>query len=102
VPGQPVPFRIAVATTVVYRIVKPPLAASTGVAMRDAREQLFAAAERDLGRLAANADVETLALTLIGTGHLLFAGREGAPPEAEEVRRVVTSVIAGAGGEARY
>ena len=58
----------------------------------------YLAAERELGRLAADADVETLALTLIGTGHLLFAGREGVPPETEAVRKVVTSVIAGAGG----
>ena len=33
---------------------------------------------------------------LIGTGHLLFAGREGTPPEAEAVDKVVTTVIAGA------
>ncbi|MFI1170618.1 TetR family transcriptional regulator [Streptomyces melanogenes] len=52
--------------------------------------------ERALGRIAPDADIDTLALTLIGTGHLLFAGREGAPPEPEEVRRVVTSVIAAA------
>jgi AcrR family transcriptional regulator len=50
--------------------------------------------ERDLGRIAADADVETLALTLIGAGHLLFAGRDGTSPE--EVHKVVTSVIASA------
>jgi AcrR family transcriptional regulator len=38
--------------------------------------------ERELGRIAADADVDTLALMLIGTGHLLFAGREGILPEA--------------------
>jgi hypothetical protein len=32
---------------------------------------------------------------LIGTGHLLFAGRQGTPPEAGAVRKVVTTVIAG-------
>ncbi|MCT9007893.1 TetR/AcrR family transcriptional regulator [Streptomyces rhizosphaerihabitans] len=53
-------------------------------------------AERDLGRIAPDADVDTLALTLIGTGHLLFAGRESAPPDLEGVRRMVTSVVAGA------
>ena len=51
--------------------------------------------ERELGRIAADADVDTLALMLIGTGHLLFAGREGTPPEAGAVRKVVTTVIAG-------
>jgi AcrR family transcriptional regulator len=55
----------------------------------------YLTAERDLGRIAADADVDTLALTLIGTGHLLFAGREGAPLEAAAVRKVVTTVITG-------
>ena len=52
-------------------------------------------AERGLGRIAADADVETLALTLIGTGHLLFAGHEDSPPEAAAVDRVVAGVVAG-------
>lgn len=51
--------------------------------------------ERDLGRIAPDTDVDTLALTLIGTGHLLFAGREGVPPETEAVRRIVATVVAG-------
>jgi AcrR family transcriptional regulator len=55
----------------------------------------YLSAERDLGRIAADADVDTLAPTLIGAGHLLFAGREGAPPEPEAVRKMVTTVIAG-------
>jgi len=55
----------------------------------------YLAAERDLGRIAADADVDTLAPTLIGAGHLLFADRKGTPPEAEAVRRVVTTVVAG-------
>jgi AcrR family transcriptional regulator len=58
----------------------------------------YLAAERDLSRVAADADVGMLALTLIGAGHLLFAGRAGAPPEAAEVRRVVDSVLAGVAG----
>lgn len=55
----------------------------------------YLTAERDLGRITADADVDTLALTLIGTGHLLFAGREDTPPEAGAVRKVVATVIAG-------
>jgi len=39
--------------------------------------------------------VGTLALMLIGTGHLLFAGREGSPPEAGAVGKVVITVVAG-------
>ena len=54
----------------------------------------YLSAERDLGRIESEADVDTLAAMLIGTGHLLFAGRESAPPEPEAVRRVVTSAIA--------
>jgi len=54
----------------------------------------YLTAERDLGRIAADADVDTLAPTLIGAGHLLFAGREGIPPGAEAVRKMVTTVIA--------
>ncbi|MEV4173195.1 TetR family transcriptional regulator [Nonomuraea sp. NPDC049709] len=50
--------------------------------------------ERALGRIAADADVDTLALTLIGAAHLLFAGREGAPPETGAVDRVVATVMA--------
>jgi AcrR family transcriptional regulator len=53
-------------------------------------------AERDLGRVAADADVDTLAPTLIGAGHLLFADRKGAPPEPAAVRKVVATVIASA------
>jgi hypothetical protein len=45
----------------------------------------YLSAERDLGRLAADADIDVLALTLIG------ASRD---PEA--VARMVTTVLAGA------
>jgi AcrR family transcriptional regulator len=55
----------------------------------------YLTAERELGRIAADADVGTLAPTLIGAGHLLFADREAGPPDTGAVRRVVTAVIAG-------
>ncbi|GAA2697844.1 TetR/AcrR family transcriptional regulator [Nonomuraea recticatena] len=55
----------------------------------------YLAVERDLGRIAADADVDTLAPTLIGAGHLLFADRQVTRPEAEAVHKVVTTVIAG-------
>ena len=61
----------------------------------------YLAAERDLGRIAADADVGTLAPTLLGASHLLFADREGVPPEAEAVGKVVTTVIAGVVREPR-
>ncbi|MFI7701517.1 TetR/AcrR family transcriptional regulator [Nonomuraea sp. NPDC049480] len=50
--------------------------------------------ECELGRIAADADVDALALSLIGAGHMLFAGREGVPPEPGEVSKVVDAVIA--------
>ncbi|MFD9880928.1 TetR/AcrR family transcriptional regulator [Streptomyces alboflavus] len=56
----------------------------------------YLAAERDLGRVAADADIDALAPTLIGAAHLLFADRTGAPPQEAAVRRVVATVMAGA------
>jgi len=50
--------------------------------------------ERDLGRIAADADVDALAPMLIGTGHLLFAARDGTPPEPAAVAKVVAAAIA--------
>jgi len=69
----------------------------TGVPLlADAADMLAAylAAERDRGRLAPDADVPTLAPTLVGAGHLLFADREAAPPAPDEVRKVVAGVVA--------
>ncbi|WP_262702913.1 MULTISPECIES: TetR/AcrR family transcriptional regulator [Streptomyces] len=54
----------------------------------------YLAAERDRGRIAADADIDALAPTVIGAGHLLFADREAAPPDAAAVRKMVTTVIA--------
>lgn len=55
----------------------------------------YLVAERELGRIAADADIETLAATLIGATHLLFADRHSAPPRTEAVSRVVKTVIGG-------
>ncbi|MEU5988003.1 TetR/AcrR family transcriptional regulator [Spirillospora sp. NPDC047418] len=55
----------------------------------------YLTAERDLGRLAPGADVETLAPTLIGAAHLLFADRSGPRPERDAVERMVSTVIGG-------
>ncbi|ATY09542.1 TetR/AcrR family transcriptional regulator [Amycolatopsis sp. AA4] len=56
----------------------------------------YLAAEKELGRLAPDADVQTLAPTLIGAGHLLFADRTGEPPSEEAVRQMAATVLAGA------
>jgi hypothetical protein len=61
----------------------------------------YLTAERNLGRVAADADVDTLAPTLIGAGHLLFADRKGTSPETGAVRKVVTTVLAGTVRESR-
>jgi AcrR family transcriptional regulator len=50
-------------------------------------------AERDAGRIAADADIDTLALTLIGSGHLLFADRTSPRPDAAAVRKLVESIL---------
>jgi AcrR family transcriptional regulator len=54
----------------------------------------YLAAERDLGRIAGDADIGTLAPTLIGAAHLLFADTDNAPPGAAAIARVVATVLA--------
>lgn len=56
----------------------------------------YLATERDLGRIAADADIDSLTLSLVGGGHLLFADREPGPPGPEAVGRLVTAVVADA------
>ncbi|WP_420037088.1 TetR family transcriptional regulator [Streptomyces sp. cg28] len=56
----------------------------------------YLGAERTAGRIAPATDVDTLALTLVGTGHLLFAGRDDGPPGREEIQNIVESVVGGA------
>jgi len=58
----------------------------------------YLTAERDLGRLAEDIAIESLAPTLIGAGHLLFADRTGTPPERDDIHRMVTSVLRGLNG----
>jgi len=53
----------------------------------------YLVAERELGRVTADADVDTLAPTLIGATHLLYAGTKGTPVDAGAVHRVVMAVI---------
>jgi len=61
----------------------------------------YLTAERDLGRIAADADVAALARILIGTGHLLFADRAAPPPTPEAVHAMVTTVLASVAREPR-
>jgi AcrR family transcriptional regulator len=56
----------------------------------------YLTAERERGRIRLDADVGTLAMTLVGTAHLLFAGELGALPDASAVEEVVASIVVGA------
>jgi AcrR family transcriptional regulator len=69
----------------------------TGVPLlAEARRMIgdYLVAEREAGRLTPDADVDALGLALIGSGHLIFAGRDDTPPD--EVDRIVAGVLAGA------
>ncbi len=65
--------------------------------LAEARDMLknYLSAEREQGRIAADAEVESLSLSLIGAAHLLFAGRRrGTLPETGELEKMVHTVIA--------
>lgn len=55
----------------------------------------YLGAERDLGRIAADADIDTLAPTIIGAAHLLFTDRESIRPDTATVHKMVTTIMAG-------
>lgn len=54
-------------------------------------------AERDLGRIAADADIDALTLSLVGGGHLLFTDRDAGPPAPAAVEKFVAAVVSGPG-----
>lgn len=54
----------------------------------------YLGAERELGRIAADADVDALGIAVVGAGHLLFADTMAGPPSRERVARVVDAIIA--------
>lgn len=54
----------------------------------------YLADERERGRIAADADLDSLALSLVGGGHLLFADRDPGPPTMTAVEKLVTTVLA--------
>ncbi|NUP48957.1 MAG: helix-turn-helix transcriptional regulator, partial [Catenulispora sp.] len=51
-------------------------------------------AERDLGRLLPDTDVDLTALMLIGTLHMTYADHGDQPPQPAQVRDVVAGVVA--------
>jgi AcrR family transcriptional regulator len=56
----------------------------------------YLCAERDLGRIGPAADIGTLAPTLIGGAHLLFADSGDGRPDPAAIARTVAAVLAGA------
>lgn len=54
----------------------------------------YLAGERGQGRITADADVESLTLSLVGGGHLLFADPESGRPDPARVQKFVTAVLA--------
>lgn len=74
-------------------------AGQTGVPVLAQATEMIAAylgAERDHGRIAPDADVDALALSLVGSAHMTYAGRPSGRPEAPELSRLVTSLLGGA------
>jgi AcrR family transcriptional regulator len=58
----------------------------------------YLAAERDLGRIDAGTDVDTLAFMIIGTVHLEAVGKDGEPPDAADIARIL-AVMTGDEGD---
>ncbi|WP_285107636.1 helix-turn-helix domain-containing protein [Promicromonospora sp. MEB111] len=56
----------------------------------------YLTAEQSYGRVAPTPEPRYLAMTVVGTGHLMFAGELGALPDEAAVREVVESVLVGA------
>jgi hypothetical protein len=57
----------------------------------------YLSAEREQGRIAADADVNSLSLSLIGGAHLLFAGRHrNTLPDTEELTKMINTTMADA------
>jgi AcrR family transcriptional regulator len=54
----------------------------------------YLADERARGRISADADIDSLTLSLVGGGHLLFADRDPGPPAAATVVSMVNAVLA--------
>jgi len=73
------------------------LTTPTGIPLLTETTRMIAAyltAERGLGRIPLETDVDSLAVLLVGGAHLLTAGRGDTPPDADDLRDLATSVIA--------
>jgi AcrR family transcriptional regulator len=72
------------------------LASPAGVPLLAETTRMIAAyltAERGLGRIAIETDVDTLAVILVGSSHLLAAGSQSAPLDPDDLREVVSTAL---------
>lgn len=98
------PVAVAIVSLVIFRdelrsLLRREDRVAQGVPILAEASAMFAAylaEERELGRIAADADVDSLALALIGGGHLLFADRRSTPPDSAALGKLVDTVIADA------
>jgi AcrR family transcriptional regulator len=58
----------------------------------------YLTAERGAGRIALAANVDTLAMLLVGSAYLLAAGHNNGPPDPDDLRALVATVIPSRGG----
>ncbi|HEY2959338.1 MAG TPA: TetR/AcrR family transcriptional regulator [Actinomycetota bacterium] len=77
------------------RLQQPVAAGAANLQTIEATFAAYLDAEKQLGRIAADADTETLALTLLGTVHHLFlTGQAGGPDLHSRVRRIAAVLVA--------
>jgi AcrR family transcriptional regulator len=94
------PNALAIVTLITSRyelLARLRLTTPTGIPLLAETTKMIATyltAERGLGRLPIQADVDILALVLVGTAHLLLTGRGDAPPQADEISEIVTTIMA--------
>jgi AcrR family transcriptional regulator len=53
----------------------------------------YLTAERGLGRIALTADVDTVAITLVGSAHLRAAGQDGVPLDPDDLSDILRTAI---------
>lgn len=93
------PSAIGVITLVCSRhelLARLRLSTPAGIPLATEITKMIAAyltAERGLGRIALEADVDTLAITLVGSAHLLAAGRDGVPLDPDALRDLINTAI---------
>lgn len=73
------------------------LTTPTGIPLLTEMTRMIAAyltAERGLGRIPFNSDVDNVAVILVGAAHLQAAGHNPTPPDPNEIRNLINNTIA--------